>query len=51
MSQDNLVKMECKVCKHTTYFTTKNKKILKNRLELMKHCKFCKKHEEHKETK
>ena len=51
MSQDNMVKMECKDCKRANYFTTKNKKILKNRLELAKFCKFCKKHTEHKETK
>lgn len=50
MSQDNLAKMECKECKHTTYFTTRNKK-LKTRLELNKYCKFCKKHTDHKETK
>ncbi len=53
MSQDNMVKMECQTagCKQITYFTTKNKKILKNRLELEKFCKFCKKHTKHKETK
>ena len=53
MSQDNMVKMECQTakCKHTNYFTTKNKKTLKNRLELTKFCKFCKKHTAHKETK
>ena len=51
MSQDNMVKMECKECKRTNYFTSKNKKVLKNRLELEKFCKFCKKHTEHKETK
>ena len=51
MSQDNLVKMECKECKHMNYFTSKNKKVLKNRLELEKFCKFCKKHTGHKETK
>ena len=53
MSQDNLIKMECteKECKHTNYFSRKNKKILKERLELNKFCKFCKKHTLHKETK
>lgn len=51
MSQDNMIKMECTVCKHTNYFSTKNKKNIKDRLELSKHCKFCRKHEDHKETK
>ncbi|HBW74141.1 MAG: 50S ribosomal protein L33 [Candidatus Magasanikbacteria bacterium GW2011_GWA2_45_39] len=51
MSQDNLVKMECTQCKRVPYHTHKNKKTLKSRLELKKHCKFCKKHTPHKETK
>jgi large subunit ribosomal protein L33 len=51
MSQDNLVKMECSVCKRTNYFTKKNKKTLKNRLVMSKFCKHDKKHVEHKETK
>jgi len=51
MSQENLVKMECSKCKHTNYYTRKNKKKLKNRLELNKFCKFCEAHTEHKETK
>ena len=51
MSQDNLIKLECTACKRVNYFSTKNKKTLKNRLELSKFCKWCKKHEVHKETK
>lgn len=53
MSQDNLIKLECKEpeCKQTNYFSRKNKKTLKERLELNKFCKFCKKHTLHKETK
>ncbi|MBI5071552.1 50S ribosomal protein L33 [Patescibacteria group bacterium] len=51
MSQENLIKMECSVCKHVNYFSHKNKKTLKNRLEMKKHCKWCKKHTMHKETK
>ena len=49
--RDNMVKMQCTECKHTNYFTRKNKKLLKDRLELSKFCKFCKKHMPHKETK
>jgi large subunit ribosomal protein L33 len=51
MSQDNLVKMECGECHRINYHTYKNKKTLKNKLELKKFCKWCKKHTPHKETK
>ncbi len=49
-SQDNLIKMECTDCHRVGYYTYKNKRV-KVRLELKKHCKFCKKHTMHKETK
>jgi large subunit ribosomal protein L33 len=51
MSQDNLIKMECGDCKRINYHSRKNKKTLKNRLEMSKFCKWCKKHVTHKETK
>ncbi|MCR4280659.1 MAG: 50S ribosomal protein L33 [Candidatus Komeilibacteria bacterium] len=51
MSQDNMIKLECTVCKRVNYNSHKNKKTLKNRLEISKHCKFCRKHTPHKETK
>lgn len=51
MSQDNLIKMECIACKRINYFSKKNKKILKERMQLKKYCKHCKKHGMHKETK
>ena len=51
MSQDNMIKLECTVCKRANYFSTKNKKTLKTRLELSKFCRHCKKHVPHKETK
>lgn len=51
MSQDNLIKFECTECKHTNYFSKKNKKVLKNRLELAKFCPVCLHHTMHKETK
>ena len=51
MSQDTLIKLECAECKKVNYFSTKNKKTLKGRLELSKHCKQCGKHTKHKETK
>ncbi|MFA6511984.1 MAG: 50S ribosomal protein L33 [Patescibacteria group bacterium] len=51
MSQESLTKLECTECKRVTHYTTKNKRKLKDRLELKKFCKFCKKHTTHKETK
>lgn len=51
MSQENLIKMECGACHRINYFSRKNKKTIKQRLELKKYCKWCKKHEAHKETK
>ncbi|MBI4098852.1 50S ribosomal protein L33 [Candidatus Uhrbacteria bacterium RIFCSPLOWO2_02_FULL_51_9] len=51
MPQDNLIKMECTVCKQTNYYSRKNKKVIKERLELKKLCKHCRKHTLHKETK
>jgi len=51
MSQDNLIKMECTECKRINYFSRKNKKVIKQRLELKKYCRHCKKHTPHKETK
>ena len=51
MSQDNMIKMECTECKRVNYFSHKNKKILKERLQMKKYCKFCKMHTLHKETK
>jgi large subunit ribosomal protein L33 len=49
--QDNLVKLECSECKQVNYHTRKNKKKIKDRLELNKYCKQCGEHKKHKETK
>ena len=51
MSQDNMIKMECTECKRVNSFSHKNKKMLKDRLEMKKYCKHCRKHTLHKETK
>ncbi|MFA6106779.1 MAG: 50S ribosomal protein L33 [Patescibacteria group bacterium] len=51
MSQDNMIKMECGECRRVNYFSRKNKKLLKDRLQLKKFCKHCVKHTLHKETK
>lgn len=51
MSQDNLIKFECPECHRINYYSRKNKKNIKNRLELKKYCRWCKRHTLHKETK
>jgi large subunit ribosomal protein L33 len=51
MSQDNMIKLECTVCKTTTHHSHKNKKTLKERLELSKYCPVCRKNTPHKENK
>jgi large subunit ribosomal protein L33 len=51
MSQETLIKLECGECKSAIRYSRKNKKILKERLELSKYCKKCKKNTPHKETK
>ncbi|MBW6440740.1 50S ribosomal protein L33 [Patescibacteria group bacterium] len=51
MSQDNLIKMKCKECAQINYNTTKNKKTIKEKIEVKKHCKFCRKHTDHAEMK
>jgi large subunit ribosomal protein L33 len=51
MSQDTLIKLECTSCKSINYRSTKNKKTIKERLELKKHCTGCGIHTVHKETK
>ena len=50
MGKDKVV-LACSEGKQRKYFTTKNKKNDPDRLEMKKHCKFCKKHTLHKETK
>jgi len=47
MSQDNMIKLECTECKRVNYFSRKNKKTLKERLQMNKFCKFCNKHALH----
>ena len=48
---DKMVVLACEDCKERNYTTTKNKKNIKERLELSKYCPTCKKHTAHKETK
>ncbi|MBI2454061.1 MAG: 50S ribosomal protein L33 [Parcubacteria group bacterium] len=49
MSQDNLIKLNCSVCKRTNYWKSKNKKKVTRKIELQKFCKWCRKSVLHKE--
>ncbi|MBX4190230.1 50S ribosomal protein L33 [Candidatus Parcubacteria bacterium] len=51
MSQDNLLRMKCSVCKGANYYTTKNKKKVERKLEFQKFCKTCLKRTTHKEAR
>jgi len=50
-SQENLIGLKCSVCESRNYYSTRNKKTNKEKIELKKFCKKCKKHEIHKEIK
>jgi len=47
----DIITLACTECKRRNYSTTKNKKTTPDRLELKKHCKHCRKHTPHRETK
>jgi large subunit ribosomal protein L33 len=51
MARENIAKLKCSVCKNINYFTTRNKKKVKEKLEMKKHCRVCRKHTLHKEVK
>ncbi|MFA6384993.1 MAG: 50S ribosomal protein L33 [Candidatus Omnitrophota bacterium] len=46
-----IISLECTVCKHRNYTTTKNKKQHPDKIETKKYCRFCRKHTVHKEIK
>ena len=46
-----IITMVCGSCKRKNYTSTKNKKNVKERLELSKFCNWCRKHTKHKEEK
>ncbi len=45
------ITLACTECKRRNYVSKKNKKNDPDRIEMMKHCRFCNKHTLHKETK
>jgi large subunit ribosomal protein L33 len=47
----DLITLVCADCKQRNYNTTKNKKLQKDKLQVKKYCRFCKKHTVHKESK
>jgi len=51
MARENLVKMKCSVCNSINHFTKRNKKKIKEKLELKKFCKKCRTNTVHKEMK
>jgi len=52
MSQDQLIKLACKVCKRVNYWSRKNRKTLaSHKIANQKHCRWCKKHTLHQEVK
>jgi large subunit ribosomal protein L33 len=46
-----IVTLECTECKRRNYTTTKNRQNTRERLELKKYCRFCRKHTLHRETR
>lgn len=46
-----VIALACNECKRRNYSTTKNKQVHREKIELKKYCKWCKKHVDHKETK
>jgi len=46
-----IITLACGNCKRRNYTTMKNKKNDPDRLSIKKYCRFCRQHQEHKETK
>jgi len=47
----DIITLVCDGCKRKNYYTTKNKKIKKDKMEVSKYCPACHKHILHKEGK
>jgi len=48
---ENLIKLQCQICKLYNYYSRKNKKLVERKIELQKYCRHCRKHTKHKESK
>lgn len=51
MSQDTLIKLQCKECNEINYYSHKNVKKIQEKLNIKKHCPRCKTHTLHLEKK
>jgi large subunit ribosomal protein L33 len=51
MKKEVIAKMQCSECKDINYYTHKNNKANKTKLELKKYCPRCQKHTTHKQMK
>ncbi|HXK34945.1 MAG TPA: 50S ribosomal protein L33 [Candidatus Paceibacterota bacterium] len=51
MPQPRLIKLACGNCKRINYWSSKNKKLVTRKIELKKYCRWCRKHQPHKEIK
>jgi len=51
MKKEHMVKLACNECKHTNYYTRRNKKTIEKKLEFRKFCPWCQKTTPHKEAK
>lgn len=49
--KERMVKFRCSECERITHYSRRNKKKLKEKLELSKYCKYCMKNVVHKELK
>ena len=47
----DIITFQCTECKNRNYSTTKNKKNDPDRIEKNKYCRYCRKHQPHKEVK
>jgi large subunit ribosomal protein L33 len=45
------ITLACETCKRRNYVTTKNKANTRERLELKKYCRWCRRHTAHRETR
>ena len=46
-----IITFACSECKNRNYSSWKNKKVTKDKIELSKYCRHCRKHTPHKELK
>lgn len=48
---ENLIGLKCEVCGRRNYYTSKNKKKVERKVELMKYCAWDRKSTPHKEVR